>query len=311
MSFVAHWDEVERERAEQGPLASWTTDLGTAAGSVTVGVTRWQVDPGKRSTPVHVELVEEEISFVLGGSGLSWQFDGERVATYEVGAGDCLVHLACEEAHTLRAGPEGLDVLAFGQRAYAAGTWLPRAGLVRTPPTWVETPGDPHPWEREENAGELEFPEPSGRPAKIVKLEEVELESESRPGYAGVWRELGRAAGSLRTGLNYVQVDPGELGNPLHCHSAEEEIFVVLEGEGMLLLGEERIPVRRGHVVARPPGTRVAHALEAGDAGLTYLAYGTREPNDIAYYPRSNKIYWRGVGVMARVEKLDYWDGEE
>jgi uncharacterized cupin superfamily protein len=310
MSFVAHWDEVEREREELGPLASWTTDLGTAAGSVTVGVTRWQVDPGKRSTPVHVELVEEEISFVLGGSGLSWQFDGERVATYEVGAGDCLVHLACEEAHTLRAGPGGLDVLAFGQRAYPSGTWLPRAGVVRMPPTWVETPGGPHPWEREENAGELEFPAPSSRPTTIVRLEEVELESESRPGYAGVWRELGRAAGSLRTGLNYVEVEPGELGCPLHCHSAEEEIFVVLEGEGTLLLGDERIPVRRGHVVARPAGTRVGHALEAGDAGLTYLAYGTREPNDIAYYPRSNKIYWRGVGVMARVEKLDYWDGE-
>jgi uncharacterized cupin superfamily protein len=311
MTFVAHWDEVERERAEQGPLASWTADLGTAAGSITVGVTRWQIDPGKRSTPVHVELVEEEISFVLGGSGLSWQFDGERVATYEVGAGDCLVHLACEEAHTLRAGPEGLDVLAFGQRAYAGGTWLPRAGVVRMPLTWVETPGDPHPWEREEKAGELEFPEPSTRPTKIVNLRDAELDLElSPPGYVGAWRELGRAAGSLRTGLNYVEVEPGNLGTPFHCHSAEEELFVVLEGEGTLLLGDERIPVRRGHVVARPPGTRVAHAFEAGDAGLTYLAYGTREPNDIAYYPRSNKIYWRGVGVMARVEKLDYWDGE-
>jgi len=123
-------------------------------------------------------------------------------------------------------------------------------------------------------------------------------------------RELGRAAGSLRTGLNHVEVAPEELGTPLHCHSAEEEIFVVLDGDATLLLGEDRIPVRRGHVVARPPGTRVAHTFEAGEGGLTYLAYGTREPNDIAYYPRSNKIYWRGVGVMARVEKVDYWDGE-
>jgi uncharacterized cupin superfamily protein len=308
---VAHWDEVEREREEQGPLASWTTDLGTAAGSVTVGVTRWQIDPGKRSTPVHVELVEEEISFVLAGSGLSWQFDGERITTHEVGPGDCLVHLACEEAHTLRAGPEGLDVLAFGQRVYPGGTWLPRAGVVRMPPTWVETPGAPHPWEREAAAGELEFPEPGERASTIVNLEDVELDPESRPGYEGAWRELARAAGSLRTGLNHVEVAPGRLGTPFHCHSAEEEIFVILDGEGTLLLGDERIPVRRGHVVARPPGTRVAHALQAGGEGLTYLAYGTREPNDIAYYPRSNKIYWRGVGVMARVEKLDYWDGEE
>ena len=50
--------------------------------------------------------------------------------------------------------------------------------------------------------------------------------------------------------------------------------------------------------------------MSAGDGPLTYLAYGTREPNDIAYYPRSQKIYFRGVGLMTRVEKLDYWDGE-
>jgi uncharacterized cupin superfamily protein len=312
MSFVAHWDEVEREREELGPLASWTTDLGTAAGSVSVGVMRWEIDPGKRSTPAHVELAEEEISFVLGGAGLSWQFDGERTATYEVGTGDCLVHRIGHEVHTLRAGPSGLDVLAFGMRADPGGTWLPRAGVVRMPPTWVDAPADsPHPWEREAVAGELEFPEPSERPSTIVSLEDVELDPESHSGYAGTWRELGRAAGSQRTGLNYVEVEAGMLGTPFHCHSAEEEIFVVLEGDGTLLLGDERISVRRGHVVARPPASRVAHAFEAGDGGLTYLAYGTREPNDIAYYPRSNKIYWRGVGVMARVEKLDYWDGEE
>ena len=34
--------------------------------------------------------------------------------TYEVRAGDCLVHLGGEDAHTLVAGPDGLDVLAFG-----------------------------------------------------------------------------------------------------------------------------------------------------------------------------------------------------
>jgi uncharacterized cupin superfamily protein len=258
-----------------------------------------------------MELAEEEISYVLGGSGLSWQFDGETTAAYEVRKGDCLVHLACETVHTLRAGRDGLDVLAFGQRAYPGGTWLPRAGVVRMPPTWVETPGDEHPWAREAAAGELEFPKSSERPPTIVNLEDVEREEEpSPPGFVGTWRELGRAARSLRTGLNYVDVEPGNLGTPYHCHSAEEEIFVVLGGEGTLLLGVERIPVRTGHVVARPAGTRVAHAFEAGDDGLTYLAYGTREPNDIAYFPRSKKIYWRGVGVMARVEKLDYWDGE-
>ena len=87
--------------------------------------------------------------------------------------------------------------------------------------------------------------------------------------------------------------------------------LVVLDGTGTVMLGDKEHAVRRGHVVARPAATRVAHSFRAGDDGLTMLAYGTRKPNDIAYYPRSNKTYFRGVGVMIRAERLDYWDGEE
>ena len=62
--------------------------------------------------------------------------------------------------------------------------------------------------------------------------------------------------------------------------------------------------------MARPPGTRVAHQFIAGERGLTLLAWGTRDPNDVAWYPDSNKVSLRGIGVRARVEPLDYWDGE-
>ena len=40
------------------------------------------------------------------------------------------------------------------------------------------------------------------------------------------------------------------------------------------------------------------------------LIYGTRRPNDTAWYPRSQKIDWRGLGVIGRIEALDYDDGE-
>ena len=43
---------------------------------------------------------------------------------------------------------------------------------------------------------------------------------------------------------------------------------------------------------------------------MTYLAYGTRRPDDMCYYHRSNKIYFRGLGLIARLEDLDYDDGE-
>jgi uncharacterized cupin superfamily protein len=75
------------------------------------------------------------------------------------------------------------------------------------------------------------------------------------------------------------------------------------------LLADEEYPVRRGHVIARPPETRIAHAFRGGGGQLTLLAYGTREPNDTACYPHSNKISFRGVGVLTRVEQVDYRDG--
>ena len=42
------------------------------------------------------------------------------------------------------------------------------------------------------------------------------------------------------SGIKHISVAPNACGAPFHCHSAEEEIFVVLEGSGTLRLGEER-----------------------------------------------------------------------
>jgi uncharacterized cupin superfamily protein len=84
-----------------------------------------------------------------------------------------------------------------------------------------------------------------------------------------------------------------------------------LGGEGELRLGEDRIPVARGAVVARPPGTGVAHSFVAGDRGLELLGWGTREPDDIAFSPDSGKVCLCGAGSSAGLEPCDYWDGEE
>jgi uncharacterized cupin superfamily protein len=307
---LVHWDDVEPLSLRRGPMQLDRIDLGHAAETKRVGVARLRIDPGGRSSPVHVELDEEEIFYVLAGSGLSWQ-DGE---TYEVRAGDCIVHRVGWEAHTLIAGPDGLDVLAFGERTNATASYLPRAGVVRMGVT-VEVANEPHPWDREAAAGDLEVPEPSPRPSTIVNLVDIEGE------YEGHFKELADSAGSVRTGLNWVSLASGMEGSPPHCHSQEEEIFVVLAGNGSLLLMpspqrgrhgavDEEIPIRAGHVISRPPATGIAHSMRAGDGGLTYLAYGTREPNDICFYPRSNKIFFCGVGLIARLEDLDYYDGE-
>ena len=309
---IVHWDDFESEHGEAGSISSHWTDLAGPAGAVRVRMNRIRVDPGKRSTPLHVENDEEEIFFVLSGSGLAWQRSGDKDETFEVRAGDCLVHLSGNEAHTLVAGPDGFDLLAFGVGPDAVLTFFPRLQVMRVGPAIVDVDGR-HQWQLEGALDDPDLPGPSPRPKqkRIVNVDEVEPEPWGK-GEVGVdGRDLGVAGGSVRTGINYNRVAPGKLSAPPHCHSVEEELFVVLEGEGVCVLGEDEYPVRRGHVVSRPASTRVAHAFRAGDGGLTVLAYGTRDPNDIVYYPRSDKIYFRGVGVMTRVERLDYWEGEE
>jgi uncharacterized cupin superfamily protein len=124
-------------------------------------------------------------------------------------------------------------------------------------------------------------------------------------------RPIGKAAGAVATGLNHVVLPAGDEGVPAHCHSQEEELFVVLGGSGVLELwaGEqiaEEHPLEPGDVVSRPAGTGVAHALRPGAEGLTYLAYGTREPNDMCFYPKSGRVSLRGLGIALRSPEIDY-----
>ncbi len=153
--MISHWDEARTWRGERGHIAGTWTSL-TGRHSQSIGAKRIQVDPGMWSTPLHLEGAEEEIFYVLGGSGVSVQWEGEGDPVgYEVRPGDCIVHLALENAHTLRAGPDGLDVLAFGQRSPASGiTWLPRAGVAWLGETWAPVGAEEdHPWAREAAAG--------------------------------------------------------------------------------------------------------------------------------------------------------------
>jgi uncharacterized cupin superfamily protein len=312
---TTHFADAPRFLLEVGHLNAHWTLLGERAGCRTVGVRRIEVAAGGWSTPAHEHGREEEIFYVRSGRGVSW-VDGK---TAEVAAGDCIVYRPRRGAHTLHA-LEPLDVLAFGRREHDESPRFPRLGFSLVGNRWVQSApgaadGAPVQFIAESELGPPELPsEPGERPRTIVNLAEVDPKSFARGRVARTRRALAAAAGSVTTGLQHVEVEAGKESAPLHCHSLEEEVFVVLGGDGALVLdGEEgasETPLREGSIVARPAGTCVAHMFRAGDHGLTYLAYGTRHPGDICYYPRSNKIAFRGVGVIARLERLDYWDGE-
>jgi uncharacterized cupin superfamily protein len=207
---ISHWDDVEYVRRDRGHIGGAWASL-TGSSSVTVGVKRIRVDPGKWSTPAHVEGSEEEIFYVLGGSGISWQ-DGN---CHAVAAGDFLLHRAGWEAHTLRADDDGLDVLAFGQRHSVSSAYLPRAGASWLGPSWTRS-GSPedHPWAREAAAGPPEVAELGPRSANVVNVDDVGSHpADAEPGQSTV-RDAGTALGSIQTGVKHVTLAPGDNGAP-------------------------------------------------------------------------------------------------
>jgi uncharacterized cupin superfamily protein len=310
---LVHWDDVEGFDIPDDvkPLGGHWQRLADAAGSVRVGAHRVRLADGQMMTPPHMHSVEEEIFHVLSGSATLWQ----RGTTSTVTAGDTMVFRPGGLEHTLIGNNGGVEVLVFGTRQ------IPESGLLpRTRVAWLAgsavTVDEAHPWKAEAALG-IPAGVPGDRPDNVAGLSDLEGD------YGGIVKHPARACGAKRSGLNWLGLPPDAEGAPPHCHSAEEEVFVVLAGSGSLELwgsprpGEplpdgpdEVIPVRRGHVVARPPGTRMSHSFRSGPDGMIYLAYGTREADDICYYPRSNKIFFRGLGVIARLELLEYSDGE-
>jgi uncharacterized cupin superfamily protein len=300
---LANLHEVPAHEVANGHLRGAWRDLGRAAGTRTVGLRRIEIAAGHFSTPAHEHGADEEIFFVLGGEGLLWQ-EGK---TYEVRREDCIVHKPRRGAHTLRAGEAGLDVLVFGQRRDPALTALPRAGVAWSFPRWVALAGGDSPFTREAAAGPPECPAPAPeRPPHVVALEDVPAILGGRA------RRAGQAAGASATGLNHVVLAPGAQGAPAHCHSVEEELFVVLDGGGVLELWErgaqrpDEHELRAGDVVSRPAGSGVAHALRPGDQGITYLAYGAREPSDMCFYPQSGRVSLRGLGIALRSPEIEH-----
>jgi uncharacterized cupin superfamily protein len=302
MEAVTHWDDLKVDHHELGPMnARWRT-----ADGVKLGMSRIEVLPGAQSTPAHLHTAEEELFYVLGGSGLWW----EGGATTAIGAGDVMYAKPRGEAHTVIAGEEGIDVLAFGPRYDIELVHLPRPGVLRVGGVATLPAETRHQWVFEAEAGPVERPEPSERPSSVVRLLDLPTEVEDRPGWGLTHRWVGEHFGMVNTGMSHLELAPGAKSFPFHCHSAEEELFVVLDGSGTLRLGDGRHGLRPGHVVSRPAGTRIAHQFIAGDDGMTVLAYSNIDPNDLAFYPDSNKVKLRGLNVVMRVEPVDYWDGE-
>lgn len=122
--------------------------------------------------------------------------------------------------------------------------------------------------------------------------------------------------GAKTLGYNLTVLPPGKAQCPFHVHHGEEEMFLILDGEGELRFGDQRYPLRTHDVVACPTGgPEVAHQIiNTGTTDLRYLALSTRAEVEVCEYPDSGKVAafsGRGLRKIFRAEAtVDYYDRE-
>ena len=136
---------------------------------------------------------------------------------------------------------------------------------------------------------------------------------------------VGRQIGLRGLGCMYVTVEPGKRAFPFHNHLGNDEMFVILEGEGTYRFGAQEHPVRAGDVCGAPRGgPETAHQLiNTGTQTLKYLGISTMKDPEVVEYPDSGKysaiavkpgkdFFSAHLKVIGRAgETLDYWDGED
>lgn len=140
------------------------------------------------------------------------------------------------------------------------------------------------------------------------------------PLYESQCARLAMGTAARKLGISIDIVAPGMRSCPYHFHYAQEEAFVVLEGEGTLRVAGQMLALRAGDTVFIPPGPQYPHQIiNTSGAHLKYLSISTRDSPEVVVYPDSDKYLAMArdepsaqhFGAMHRArDDLDYWDGE-
>jgi len=127
----------------------------------------------------------------------------------------------------------------------------------------------------------------------VMNIEDVAFECfKHGEKFAARHGRIGPVIGAEQLGCAYTIVPPGKRAFPHHNHHVNEEMMVIMEGEGEYRFGKDRYPVRPGDVVAAPTGgpERAHQLINTGERDLKYLCVSTMAKTEVVEYPDSGKI---------------------
>jgi uncharacterized cupin superfamily protein len=156
--------------------------------------------------------------------------------------------------------------------------------------------------------------------ALIRNIDDVPMTRLARPPhYDAKGARLAQGTAAQKLGASFDVLEPGKRGCPYHLHHAQEEMFIILEGQGTLRVAGEMLPIRSGDVIFIPPGPLYPHQIiNTSEAPLKYYSISTKETPEICEYPDSGKYLAEGSLTSStpfevidrRAQSLDYWDAE-
>jgi uncharacterized cupin superfamily protein len=161
---------------------------------------------------------------------------------------------------------------------------------------------------------------------KKVNVNEIKEEPWQSPkgkyavSFKGIAEALGRNPSSLDLAkrwpfdLEWNRVPRGKSNFPLHTHSAQWEMYLIVSGSGTLRDKDGKVDVSAGDVFIFAPNE--PHQItNSGDIDLVYYLIADNPIGESAYYPDSKK--WTANKTSAtdrpviKGQETDYFDGEE
>ena len=123
-------------------------------------------------------------------------------------------------------------------------------------------------------------------------------------------KDTGPWGGGHPFDLQLRRVPPGASVCPLHAHTVQWELFVVLAGTATVRVNDATQMVGAGDAFMQPPGT--AHQItNTGAEDFLFYVIADNSPADSTWYPDSKKWMMKPQRKIFRMVEADYYDGEE
>jgi len=307
-----------------------------------------EMPPGHRSGPLHAHAFEEEVFVVLDGELTARELAEEAARRFAVRAGELVVYApGTGIGHESRnESDEVVRYIGLSDEAAGEVATYPESGkvLVRglaTVGVLLGGAGGAGDGGRARLAAEAI----QAANAMAAARSEVRLGDEERPAHLvtgveeralgeALWGcRLSAAGGATKVMVNRDRLGPGGVTSPLHWHSGDEEIVVVLEGTPTLrqMRGtppeprdwpppgapafeggeEEVVRLEPGDVVCFGPHLPLAHQFRNDtDADCVLLVVGLDDPQDVTVFPERGRVWIKALGKAGVLERAGYFEGE-